>query len=69
MSREFRGALERERGKIRICSAPQKTGATALVAAITAGCAVPFVASPEKFPAVPVGSINLQTDAISKRGL
>jgi len=38
------------------------TGCRQPVATITAGCAVPFGASPEKFPAVSVATINLASD-------
>jgi hypothetical protein len=38
------------------------TGRLQPVVTITAGCAVPFSASPNKFPAVPVASINLASD-------
>jgi hypothetical protein len=38
------------------------TGRLQPVATITAGCAVPFGASPDKFPAVPVASINFAAD-------
>jgi hypothetical protein len=38
--------------------AVDSTGVLQPVATITAGCAVPFGASPEKFPAVPVASIS-----------
>jgi hypothetical protein len=46
----------------------QMTGSLQPVATITAGCAVPFGASPEKFPAVPVASINFAPNrSISNR--
>jgi hypothetical protein len=38
------------------------TGSFSPVVTITAGSAVPFSASPDKFPAVPVASINLASD-------
>ncbi|MGD0402955.1 MAG: hypothetical protein ABSB66_07140 [Candidatus Acidiferrales bacterium] len=38
------------------------TGSLQPVATITAGSAVPFSASPDKFPAVPVASINFASD-------
>ena len=38
------------------------TGSLQPVATITAGCAVPFSASPDKFPAVPVASINFASE-------
>jgi hypothetical protein len=43
-------------------AASQTTGSVSPVASITAGCAVPFSASPNKFPAVPVATLNLASD-------
>jgi hypothetical protein len=44
------------------------TGSLQPVATITAGSAVPFSASPDKFPAVPVASINFAADlSVSNR--
>jgi hypothetical protein len=48
--------------------ASETTGSLPPVATITAGSAVPFSASPEKFPAVPVASISCASDlSISNR--
>jgi hypothetical protein len=52
-----------------VAAASKKTGSSPPVATIIAGSAMPFGESPEKFPAVPVASIQLQTNAISNREL